>query len=355
MGKAVRWTPEALDKVQAAILADPKGIDGVAARMNLARKSIENALRHHRRPLVWQEKPYEVPEMVIERPAPPDMPIKELVDYRIRLFERRQAYEEDRHLITVRVRESLPVGILHFGDPHLDDDGTDLALLKEHAELVRDTPGLYGANVGDSTNNWIGRLARLHSEQHTTAADGWRLAEWFTELVGSKWLYIVAGNHDLWSGAGNPMKWISARVNALHEESNVRIALRFPNKSVVRVNCRHDFKGSSQYNPAHGPMKALFFGVRDHIAIAGHRHESAYGVLKDPESAITMHAIRVASYKVYDRYARESQFRDQHLGPACVTVIDPRLPAEHPDLVKVFWDPHIGAEYLGWLRKRKVA
>jgi hypothetical protein len=271
------------------------------------------------------------------------------------MFGRKQEHEESRFLIPVRVRENLPIGILHFGDPHVDDDGCDLGVLKEHAELVRDTPGLYGANVGDTTNNWVGRLAHLHSQQHTTAEDAWRLAEWFVGLVGPKWLYMVAGNHDLWSGAGDPMKWISARVQALYQESEVRVALRFPNKLEVRVNCRHDFAGSSQWNPAHGPMKAILMGSRDHLAIAGHKHESAYGVLKDPTTGATMHAVKVASYKIFDRYARTRGFRDQTLSPCALTTIDPRLPEDHPDLLKVFWDPQVGAEYLTWLRKKKAA
>jgi hypothetical protein len=120
------------------------------------------------------------------------------------------------------------------------------------------------------------------------------------------------------------------------------------------VNCRHDFAGRSQYNPAHGPMKAAIFGVRDHLLIAGHKHESAYGLIKDPDSGIVCHAVLVASYKVYDRFAREKGFRDQALGPAALTVIDPSLPSDHPDLIKVFWDPREGAAFLTWARSRKA-
>jgi len=279
------------------------------------------------------------------------VPIDEVIADRKRRFALKRRHEEARKLITVKVRDELPVGILHFGDPHLDDDGTDLQLLEEHALLVRNTPGLWGANLGDTTNGWIGRLARLYASQTTTAAEAWRLAEWFIrDLVGPKWLYIVAGNHDLWAGAGDPLIWISQQVAAAYQDTEIRIALRFPDMREVRVNCRHDFAGHSQYNPAHGPMKAALFGTRDHILIAGHKHESAYGVLKDPDSGITMHAIRCASYKIYDRYAREKGLRDQNLSPCAVTVINPRLPPEHPDLVKVFWDPVEGAAYLTWLR-----
>lgn len=292
--------------------------------------------------------------VALQAPPPADLSIEELVEDRKRRFERKRQHEDARRLIPVTLKSADPIGILHFGDPHVDDDGTDVALLERHAKLVRNTPGLYGANVGDTTNNWIGRLAKLYAEQGTSATEAWMLAEWFLREVRD-WIYMVGGNHDLWSGGGDPLKWIAAQLGAFYQGSEVRIALRFPGRREVRVNCRHDFAGRSQYNPAHGPMKALFFGVRDHVAIAGHQHESAYGVLKDPDSGITMHAIRVASYKVYDRYAREHGFRDQTLSPCAVTVIDPRLPPTHPGLVKVFWDAEEGADYLTWSRGRREA
>lgn len=291
---------------------------------------------------------------VLVAPPSPDLPIEELVAARKRRFEFKQKHEDARKLIPVHIKKCEPIGILHFGDPHIDDDGTDIALLEEHARLVRETPGLYGANVGDTTNNWVGRLAKLYAQQGTTATEAWRLAEWFVEEVG-KWIYMVGGNHDAWSGAGDPMKWIANQIGAFYQDSEVRIALRFPGTPDIRINCRHDFNGQSQWNPAHGPMKAALLGVRDHLLIAGHKHMSAYGIVKDPENTIVCHGILVASYKVYDRYAREKNLRDQAFGPACLTVINPRLPPSHPDLVKVWWDPREGAHYLAWLRSRKAA
>jgi hypothetical protein len=204
--------------------------------------------------------------------------------------------------------------------------------------------------VGDTTNNWTGRLARLYADQSTSAAQAWRIAEWFVNRC--RWLYMIGGNHDLWSGSGDPLKWIAKQQNSLYKSSEARIALRFPNGAEVRVNARHDHSGSSIWNPAHGPMKAALMGTRDHIYVAGHKHESAYSVLKDPIQCITMHAIKVASYKVYDRYAKERGFRDNSLSPCALTVIDPSLPHDHPDMVKVFWEPEVGADYLRWLRSR---
>lgn len=348
-GKAFRWPPEKRPDVESAIRASTTGAEA-AKRLGVTVASFYHACRSYGieyGPLLGRG---EQPE--ITPPTPSGLTKEELVEERKRRFSRLDAHIESRTLIPVRLSKADPIGILHFGDPHVDDEGTDIGLLERHARLVRETPGLYGATVGDTTNNWIGRLARLYSQQSTTQADAWQLAEWFVEQVRD-WLYIVGGNHDAWSGSGDPMRWITGQIGALYQDSEVRIAIRFPGKREVRINCRHDFAGRSQWNAAHGPMKALMLGVRDHLAIAGHTHESAYGLWKDPQAGITCHAVKVASYKRHDRFALEKGFRDQHLGPACVTVIDPRLPDDHPDLIKVFWCPFEGAEFLKWLRSRE--
>ena len=59
------------------------------------------------------------------------------------------------------------------------------------------------------------------------------------------------------------------------------------------INCRHDFKGSSQWNPAHGPMKAVMMGVRDAIKVfwdphAGAEHLSYLRKKHDPLQAPTV-------------------------------------------------------------------
>ena len=280
-----------------------------------------------------------------------DIPIEELIEHRKRQFSHKREHEEASKLIPIDIKLKGAIGILHFGDPHVDDDGTDLEALERHTALVNKTEGMFGVNVGDTTNNWVGRLARLYADQSTSAAQAWRLAEWFVGRCD--WLYMIGGNHDLWSGSGDPLKWIAKQHNTLYRASEARIALKFPNGLQVRVNARHDHAGSSIWNPAHGPMKAAMLGTRDHIYVAGHKHESAYSVLKDPIEGITMHALKVASYKVYDRYAKDKGFRDNALSPCVLTTINPALPPEHPDLVKVWWEPEEGADYLRFLRAKR--
>lgn len=292
------------------------------------------------------EKPF-----YIEPLPDDDIPIEQLVEMRKRQFRHKKEHEEASKLISVNVRLRGPIGILHFGDPHVDDDGTDIAALERHTDICRLNEGMFAANVGDTTNNWAGRLARLYGEQSTSASQAWKLAEWFIRRCD--WLYMIAGNHDAWSGSGDPIKWIARQQGSLYKSSEARLELNFPCGRKVRINARHDFAGSSIWNPAHGPMKAAMLGSRDHIYVAGHKHESAYSVLKDPQNGIAMHAIKVASYKVYDRFAKEKGFRDNALSPCAVTVINPSLPEQHPDMVKVFWEPECAAEYLKWLRSRR--
>jgi len=55
-----------------------------------------------------------------------DISIEELIQHRKRQFANKRNYEEASKLIPIRIKIPGPIGILHFGDPHVDDDGTDI-------------------------------------------------------------------------------------------------------------------------------------------------------------------------------------------------------------------------------------
>mgnify|MGYP001073466193 CR=1 FL=1 len=296
-----------------------------------------------------KERGYSVDDYSIDRPPSPHMDAEDLVQHRIKQFNRKKRYEEDRKLIPVHVHLDGPIGILHFGDPHVDDDGTDLETLRYHSDLTNEIEGLYGANIGDTRNNWVGRLARLYAEQSTSESEALVLAEWF--LKRTRWLYLIGGNHDAWSGVDDPIPWIVKEQNALYESSEVRLGLKFPNGRECRINARHDFAGHSQWNPAHGVGKSIQLGEWDDIAICGHKHVSGYMILKSPTDGRVCHAIQIASYKIYDRYARERGFRDQAVSPAVVTVIDPYAQTNE-GFVTVFHDVEKGVEFLQHLRAK---
>lgn len=293
------------------------------------------------------EKPFEVPEL------PSELPSADELRERIKAnFERKKVAEEARRLVPIKVKIDGPIGLAHFGDPHVDDDGCDMAQLERDVAIVNRTEGMFACNLGDMHNNWVGRLARLYGEQATSAKEAWVLVDWLVRSM--HWMFLVGGNHDLWSGAGDPLKWISRQSGATYEEWGVRAGLRFPNGKEIRVNARHDFSGHSMWNPNHGPMKAIMSGWRDHVATAGHKHVAFItGPLADPATGLLSWTIRSAGYKKIDRYAKELNLPCQAPFPTGVTVFDPQYADDDPRLVTVFADLETAADFLKFLRSRK--
>jgi hypothetical protein len=258
---------------------------------------------------------------------------------------------EARKLVPVKVRIDGPYGIAHFGDPHVDDPGTDIALLERHVAAVAGTRGMFAGNIGDMHNNWVGRLMRIHAKQGTTAKESWALVEWLMSAM--PWIYVVLGNHDLWSGDGDPLDYILRNNPGINGAYGVRIDLISPNGTGARVNARHDFHGHSMWNTVHGPLKAAKMGWRDHILICGHKHVSGYAIEKDPASGLISHVLRVASYKKFDDYAQELGLPDQCAFPSCVTIIDPDEPDTSVRKVTFIPDVEQGSDYLKWLRAKR--
>jgi hypothetical protein len=327
--------------------ASGSNAEATARAMGKPGTTVKNWLKIAQRRNVTLNKPqFEVAPIPSEH-----LSREELIAFRKKQFQAKRAHQEAKRLRDVRVRLIGPIGIVHFGDPHVDDDGTDIGLLEDHMQIVKKTEGLFGANLGDLSNNWIGRLARLWAQQGTSSAQAWQLVEWMCHYID--WLYLVGGNHDAWSGTGDPLKWIMGQAQTAFDYSGVRINLKFPNGKAVRINARHDFSGNSMWNPAHGPMKAVQGGWRDHMLTCGHKHTSFVGgPLKDPATGLLSWSIRCAGYKVFDRYVEENGFPDQNAFPACVTIIDPRFADDDTRLITVIPDVAEGADFLKWKRRK---
>lgn len=294
--------------------------------------------------LVQEVQGFSVDELPSELP-----PIDILLRQRQEQFDVKRAAHNARKLITIRIGVGGPIGICHIGDPHIDDSGTDIGLLERHTGIIQQTTGMFAANVGDTTNNWCGRLAALNEQQHTTRREAWALAEWLIRRC--RWLYLISGNHDAWSGESDPLEWISMQAGTLYEKASVRARLVFPNGREVTINCRHDFKGSSQWNNAHGAMKAAQMGFRDNILTNGHKHISGYGIVKDPTTGRLSHCIQVATYKTLDDYAVERCLPDQNISPCVTTIINPYA-ADEVGLVHTVFDVEEAADFLTWKRER---
>jgi hypothetical protein len=291
------------------------------------------------------------PQMEMPELPSGDLPIEELVARRKAEFERKRKFADSRKLIPIKVKSDKPIGILIFGDPHLDDPGTDLGAIERDMNLIRDTDGLYGASIGDIQNNWVGKLARLYANQETTAGQSWQLVEWFINTVGEKWLFLVSGNHDHWSGNGDPLRWIQRLAPGAHGDHEVRIELQFPNGAKVRIAARHDWPGNSMWNPTHGQLRAATMVVHDDIVVSGHKHTGGYQQIRIPASQRLAHLVQMGSYKLFDVYAEERAFPNRHISPSVVAIIKPR--ASELGIVRIEHDVEAAAHYLTWLREKQ--
>ena len=322
----------------------PRMMD-VAKHFNITAQTLryhceKHGMEAHKRPKGWYEVTHQ------QSPPSEDFTAAELWERRIDEFKRKKTVRRDS--VPFVFTSDKPVGLLVFGDPHVDDDGTDLIALDEHMRITRENDGVYGINIGDTTNNWIGRLARLYAEQRTTADDAWKLAEHF--IFGVDWLFMVGGNHDAWSGAADPIRRMAQEVSCHYGPNSVCADLKFPSGTVT-VHARHQFPGNSIYNKGHAVMRQAIFGDQSDVIVAGHTHVSAYAPVKHEKGGIS-HCVQVASYKVFDRYAEEKGLKDHHISPCAFLVLDVNgSPAER---VKLFWDPVTGVEYLNFLRSQHV-
>jgi hypothetical protein len=121
-------------------------------------------------------------------------PLERLIKDRKEAFKRVSDFEHYNKIRRVRILLDGPIGIAHFGDPHVDDEGCDIQQLETDTGIVAKTEGMFAGNVGDTRNNWAGRLAHLWAQQSITATESWKLAEWFIERC--PWIYFISGNHD---------------------------------------------------------------------------------------------------------------------------------------------------------------
>lgn len=257
-------------------------------------------------------------------------------------------------IVRMRPKASGPYGILLIGDWHLDDDGTDLDLIYEHVELVQNTPGLFAGHVGDYTNNWVGRLQALYAAQTTTGDEAWRLFEDVVSICLGKWLFWVQGNHDCWSGAGHILSYLARTNSIAAPRHGARFELADSTGRRFRLNCRHDFKGNSQFNPLHGLHKAVQSGQRDDLLVAGHRHISATAALsmQDTMGPHFARLVRLGSYKTHDDFAQAKGFIDGPGLPAMLALVNPGAKTS-AGYVTIYEDLEQGVDILNYWRRKK--
>lgn len=278
----------------------------------------------------------------------PDEPIEELVNRLTTHFKRTKLHQEEKRWRQIDVHTDEPIGLAWLGDPHIDDPHCDWVTLRRDLNIIKTTKGLRGCSLGDQTNNWVGRLSRLYENHTVTKQDSWRLVEWLIREMNP--LLLIAGNHDMWSGNSDPVKWMM-RKHQIYETWQARLELNFPNGKKVKIIASHDFPGHSMWNNLHGQMKAAKFLSTAHLYIAGHKHNWALQQMELPENDMCVWLARARGYKFYDEHAMRYGFEEQQYGHSICTIINPQA-TNKTDLMICFANLEEGADYLTWKRNK---
>lgn len=330
-------------------------VSAAAAALGISRSTLQHSLLKAASDGIEAEPPDETAIDDVEFPAFPDedVSVEKIIDLMCQRYEKRKASHEAHTWFPIKMPDDKPFGILFAGDPHVDDNGCNWPALRRHVELCRTTEGIYGVNIGDTTNCWGGRLIRKYADQDTSAKTARRLAEWLLLKSGVRWLVWLYGNHEHMGDGMHVLAEMAKRYGtkriAMHDWE-ARFVLQTPNGTEFRVNCAHNFPGNSMWNPNHGPVKAAKFGDRIDLLVCGHTHNWAISHWELPEQGVSPLMIRTRGYKHMDDYARRLGHGDQDDGQSILVVFDPGALSRSGRLIP-FVDIEKGAEYLSWLRK----
>lgn len=278
-----------------------------------------------------------------------DLTAEEIIEQQCKLFDKKKAFEVAQKWMTFKVHDDRPIAINWFGDPHVDDDGCNWPLLLKHIDIIKKTEGMFGANIGDTHNNWVGRLGQLYANQEMSRGRALKLAKWFVQDSGVDWLIWLIGNHDKWNYGSDVLKEY-VRHYCVLKDWRAQFKLQFKNKREVLIDAAHNHAGHSQWNALHGQQKASSMGGVAHLYIGGHLHNWALAHHECPHTNRVYWLARARGYKHIDEYAENLGFGNQTNGSSIVTVIDPK--GSDINLVRCFADVEEGADYLKFRRMK---
>ena len=319
-----------------AAVAEHGSINRAAAALGIARSTAQRAMR--------KAAGISVPQTVTA-----DEPIRDVIQRLAKQSRRNRAAADLNTWAPINVRDKKPIGVLWFGDPHLGTS-TDWDALERDVALCASTDGLYGANIGDTTNNWTGRLARLYAEEDISRKTEWRLADWLLTKSGVTWIAWIMGNHDAWEHGAELMRRMDVHNRVTMHDWVARLEFRFPRGAPIRVHAAHDFPGHSMWNQTHGPSRAAQMISDADLYVCGHKHTWGIQQFEMPERQRTVTVARARGYKILDSYARRLGFPEARHGASVLTILDPS--AAGPARVTAFADPCLGARVLTAMRSK---
>lgn len=297
----------------------------------------------------------EPPSPTVELPTFPDDDIspREIIEIQKKRFDKRHEHAAAKRWFPIKVNVEGPIGLSFIGDPHVDDNGCNWPLLDAHAALHKKTPGLFACNIGDSSNNWVGRLMALYANQDTSKQTARKLAKWLLTESGFSWLVWLMGNHDLWNDGDAILRGMNVN-RIVMEDWQAQFRIVFPNGREAKIWAAHQFQGHSMWNTLHGPQRAAHTKDAADVYACGHTHNWACHQEESASRDFVYWLVRSRGYKFIDDYAEHHGHASQQEGASVTAIFNPEAKSM-ADFVQCFADMDRAADYLTYLRRRARA
>ena len=322
-------------------------ISGAARELGINRSTFEGRVRTAKTRFGEKDESKETEEVALPEFPDEDISPDEILDHLSKRWEKKQEHNQAKKWFDIKMPSDEPFGLVIVGDPHL---GThcNIPLLRRDVDIMSSTPGVGCVNIGDTTNNWGGRLIQLYAEEDISRSTERKLAHWFLKEAEIPWLVLLHGNHDtMHSEFSTYLKAINVKqVPMLDWQAQFKLV--FPS-ATIKVDASHNHKGTSIYNKLQGQKRASLWGEEADIYCAGHHHTWALAQEEDSSGRV-INLARCRGYKWHDEFGHRHGFTEENYGSSIIFVIDPTAP---PNVrVKPFGDLAEGAEFLTWKRNR---
>lgn len=234
--------------------------------------------------------------------------------------ERAIAHVRARSKFKVEFPDDEIIGISFVSDQHISVGAPiELKRMREDAELIDATDGLYAVYGGDGVDNHcMIRPAMLNSK--STPKVEWILYDHLLSIAAEKIIAMISGNHDLWSEkmAGIDMVSYLAAKNKLHYSPHEARILVKVGQVTYKLAIRHKYRFNSSLNQTHSHKQWWRNGEADFdVGVLCHLHEPAMEPFNG--HGLRRWALRPGSYQVTSSYTEQEGFN--MTWPTCPTVL----------------------------------
>jgi predicted phosphodiesterase len=215
-----------------------------------------------------------------------------------------------------------PIAIACISDQHIaPGTACDFKRMREDAELIHDTPGLYACLAGDGVDNHI-KIQQATLSARSTPSDQWRLFDHYLKIFGvGKILVVISGNHDAWTvqiGGVDYLSQVAENNKLCYAPAEARLKVTVGGQDYDMMIRHQVGRFNSSLNQTH--VVKRFWEMNEapfDIGVIGHHHEAAL-------EAVTKHSKRIyvarpGSYQITTQYSHQYGFSNSI--PTCPTFI----------------------------------